>query len=146
MVCQQINEMFNRLLSAHTVFLYNTCRNLLISYPAVQARYGVKRFEVTDRDGRKIYLTEERWEHILSRHLELAGRREDVLETIRRGRRRQAERDPQTFLYYYRVESLSEPYNLIAVIVAFRYRSLPDSNEQIPNNFVVTAWGNVSAP
>jgi len=106
----------------------------------------LKRFEVTDRDGRKIYLTEERWEHILSRHLELEGRREDVLETIRRGRRRQTERDPRTFLYYHRAAGLPEPYDSIVVVVAFRFQSLPDSNEQIPNNFVITAWGSVSAP
>ena len=39
---------------------------------------------VQSRNGVTIRLTDERWHHILERHPELAGRREDVLETLAR--------------------------------------------------------------
>ncbi len=97
-----------------------------------------------DRQGREIYLTHERWKHILSKHLELDGRLDDILQTIRLGRRKQTKRDPQTFIYHRRVDNLPEPYNTILVFVAFRYSYHPQTNEQIPNNFVTTAWGDVS--
>jgi hypothetical protein len=70
----------------------------------------MQRWTVTDRQGREIYLTQERWEHILSKHAELHGRLEDVLSTIR----------------------------------AFRYRPSPENNAVVSNNFVTTAWGDVS--
>jgi hypothetical protein len=38
---------------------------------------------VIDPDGRGVDLIEERWEHIMSSHPELAGRRADVLDTVR---------------------------------------------------------------
>jgi len=105
----------------------------------------VDRWIVTDRAGREIYLTQERWDHILSTHFELAERREDVLNTVRFGRRKQARRESQTFLYYRRVKDLPEPYDTIVVVVAFRYKSLPGSNEMVVNNFVVTAWAGLFA-
>jgi hypothetical protein len=104
----------------------------------------MKRWTVTDRQGREIYLTQERWEHIISKHSELSGRLEDVLTTIRLGRRKSSKRNPQTFLYSRRNESLPEPYDTILVFVAFRYTYLPGSNQQVANNFVTTAWGDVA--
>ncbi|MBI3360013.1 MAG: hypothetical protein HY023_02775 [Chloroflexi bacterium] len=108
-------------------------------------RWTVDRWTVTDRAAREIYLTQERWEHIVSAHPELAECREDVLKTIRTGRRKQTKRDPQAFLYYRRVKDLPEPYDTITVVVVFRHKNLPETDKQVPNNFVVTAWGNVSA-
>ena len=93
----------------------------------------MRRWTVTDRDGRKIYLTEERWEHIEIRHEELIGRREDVLNSLRFGRRRQERRDPQRFRYRH-------PSNSITVIVVFGFTQLDDGTE-VANNFVTTAWG-----
>ena len=78
---------------------------------------------MTDRQGREIYLTQERWEHILSKHPELSGRLEEVLVTIRMGRRKQSKLDPQTYCYYRRVTNLPEPYDTIMIFVAFRYRT-----------------------
>jgi hypothetical protein len=49
----------------------------------------MRRWLVHDREGREIYLTEERWEHIVSRHGELRHHVDDVLDTIRQGRRQQ---------------------------------------------------------
>lgn len=100
----------------------------------------MRRWTVVDRDGREIYLTEERWDHIETRHDELIGRRTDVLNTLRFGRRRQERRDPQRFRYYYPCEGLSAGNNSITVIVVFRFLQREDGSE-ISNNFVTTAWG-----
>ena len=96
---------------------------------------------VHDRNGREIYLTEERWEHTVNRHSELRNHLEDVLNTVRRGRRRQQQQDPQAFVYRLRCHSLRAPFNGILVAVAFRFESKDDTAERIPNNFIVTAWG-----
>lgn len=66
------------------------------------------------------------------------------MKTIRLGRRKQTKRDSSTFLYYRRTKGLPELYDRIVVVVAFRRMSLPESEEEVPNNFVVTAWGDVS--
>ncbi len=100
----------------------------------------MRRWTVTDRDGRKIYLTEERWEHIEIRHEELIGRREDVLNSLRFGRRRQERRDPQCFRYRHPCKGLSDGSNSITVIVVFGFSQLDDGTE-VANNFVTTAWG-----
>lgn len=104
----------------------------------------MKRWTVTDRHGREIYLTQERWDHILSKHEELSGRLDEVLKTIRLGRRKQTKRDPRTFIYYRQVENLPEPYDTILVFVAFRYNYIRDKDQLLVNNFVTTAWGDVS--
>jgi len=47
------------------------------------------REEVTDQYGNVIYLTDERWRHIIKRHRELDGYRTEVLSTVRSGKRSQ---------------------------------------------------------
>jgi len=62
--------------------------------------------QVTDRWGNRITLTDERWQHIIEWHPELEEFQEEVLETIRRGRRRQDPMDQQKYKYIRRVEGL----------------------------------------
>lgn len=100
----------------------------------------MKQWSVRDRNGHEIYLTEERWEHTTSRHCELTGRLNDVLDAVRLGKRRQEQRDPQTYRYYRRCDNLPAPFNHIFVVVAFRFQELSDGRT-VPNNFVVSAWG-----
>ena len=95
---------------------------------------------VRDRDGREIYLTEERWEHIVARHSELADHLDQVLATIRQGRRQQQPHDPQAYVYRWPCESLPLPFNGILVVVVFRF-VWQENGTVRPNNFVVTAWG-----
>jgi hypothetical protein len=102
----------------------------------------MKQWTITDKAGHEIYLTDERWGHIVSKHSELRAHREDVLDTIRLGRRKQTKRDPRSYCYYRRVTNLRPPYNAIVVLVAFRYHAVREA-EPLPNNFVVTAWGDV---
>lgn len=100
----------------------------------------MKRWSVHDNSGREIYLTDERWKHITSKHWELTGHLNDVLDAVRLGKRRQEQRDPRTYKYYRRCDSLLFPFNHIFVVVAFRFQELPDGRT-IPNNFIVSAWG-----
>ena len=99
----------------------------------------VRRWTVHDRDGRPVYLTEERWQHIIIRHDELTEHFEAVLDTIRFSRRRQDPLNPEAYHYYRYYSSLSNDYVGIEVIVLFKIDVF--DNEITPNNFVVTAWG-----
>jgi len=100
----------------------------------------MRKWFVCDRDGREIYLTEEQWEHIVSRHPELRNRLDDVLTTVRRGRRRQQPQDPQAYVYRWPCDTLRPPFDGILVVVVFRFEWQEDGG-MIPNNFIVTAWG-----
>ena len=97
-----------------------------------------KRF-VQDRDGREIYLTEERWEHIVNSHSELKNHLQEVLDTVRRGRRRQQPHDPQAFIYRLRCDKLRPPFNGILVVVAFHFELKGDNGKMVSNNFIVSA-------
>ena len=98
------------------------------------------RWTVRDRYGNEIYMTEERWRHIVSKHEELAGHLDDVLRTIKKGRRRQERRDPQRYRYRHFCHDLHYGNNRITVVVVFSYQTQPDGTTR-PNNFVSTAWG-----
>ena len=100
----------------------------------------MRKWFVQDRDGREIYLTEEQWQHILSRHRELRDHLDDILKTIRQGRRRQQPQDSQAFVYHLPCATLRPPFTGIMVVVAFRFEQLPNG-AVTPNNFVITAWG-----
>jgi len=91
---------------------------------------------VQDRYGNKIYLTEERWEHIQGRHDELRERLDDLLDTLRYGRRKQEALNPHQYRYWQAYDDLLYGFNHIVAVVVFRY-----DDAGIANNFVVTAWG-----
>jgi hypothetical protein len=100
----------------------------------------MERWTVRDRLGHEIYMTEERWLHITSKHAELLGHLSDVLDTIRKGRRRQERRDPQRFRYQRQCFTLQNGDNQITAVVVFSFHELGDGTVR-PNNFVTTAWG-----
>lgn len=100
----------------------------------------MQRWTVQDRRGRSIYMTQERWEYITTKHPELTDHLDDVLDTLRRGSRRQDRRNPQTYTYRRACPGLPVPYNHIVVAVVFRWKHLPDGTTA-SNNFVVSAWG-----
>ena len=54
---------------------------------------------VNDRWGNEIYLTDERWAHILETHDEMMNYRPQVLMTVRAGQRRQDPFDPTKYKY-----------------------------------------------
>ncbi len=54
-------------------------------------------WEVHDRYGHRIYMTAERWDHVLQQRPWLAEHIADVLETLRQGRRKQDPMDPTKY-------------------------------------------------
>ncbi len=98
-----------------------------------------KRWTAQDRDGNSIYLTQERWEHILEGHSEMADFEEHVKTTIRRGHRRQEPLNPRKYRYIHPFNDLPGDSNHIVVIVIFGFE-LAENSQMIPNNFVATAF------
>jgi len=91
----------------------------------------MERWTVTDRDGREIYLTDVEWEtHIQANHPQLVGRLDDVLRTIRLGKRKQDRIRPNKYFYHHPCPRLPGQFTAIVVVVLF----LPG------NNYVVGAW------
>lgn len=93
------------------------------------------REEVQDQYGNAIYLTDERWRHIIKRHYQIDGHRDKVLSTVRSGKRTQDPLMPYKF-YYTKAFSNWGRFKEIEVVVLFRWK-----NGQ-PNNFIVTAYPN----
>jgi len=91
------------------------------------------REEVQDRFGNTIYLTDERWKHIVKSHYQLNGHRAEVLKAVRLGKRTQDVVLPYKFYYNYPIQFLT-PFQEIEVVVVFRWR------QNKPNNFIVTAY------
>lgn len=92
------------------------------------------RQEVTDRFGNTVYLTDERWEHIVERHPELEGLREEILSTVRSGKRRQDAMALETFYYKKAFPRLAGRLTAIEVVAVFQWQI----NQ--PNNFILTAY------
>jgi hypothetical protein len=89
---------------------------------------------VQDRYGNTIYLTDERWQHIVYRHSVLKSFKQEILKTIRIGKRDQDNTYPDTFFYLKRVKGLPSGDTHIEVVVLFRFK------DGKPNNFVLTAY------
>jgi hypothetical protein len=89
---------------------------------------------IQDRYGNTIYLTDERWQHIVRRHAGLKGFKNEVLKTIRAGKREQDDFYPHKFFYRKPFKNLPFRYTHIEVAVVFRFKG------DQPNNFVVTAY------
>jgi hypothetical protein len=86
----------------------------------------------TDRYGNDIYLTWERWEHIIEFHPEMEPFFEDIYLTVQRLRRRQDVLNPHKWFYVqWGIEGLEPWNNCIVVVVVYR----PESER-----FVVTAY------
>ena len=83
---------------------------------------------------------EERWQHMLERHEELTDLLDEILETLRRGQRRQEALDPNRYRYHRPCAALPPEFSHIVVAVVFRYKEHLDGT-QLPNNFVTSAWG-----
>lgn len=92
---------------------------------------------VQDRDGLPIYLTEERWDHALEHPGMSDELLECVLDTLRKGRRRQDKYDPAKYKYSRSLSDLPFDYTHVVVVVKFGWRR--DVPEQ-PNNFALTAY------
>ena len=97
------------------------------------------KWTVRDRWNNEIYLTEERWQHILESRPEMESFLDEFLETIQTGRRKQDALLPDKFFYYKRFDELLPENNHMIAVVLFRFRSAVDETSH-SNNFVVSGW------
>lgn len=94
---------------------------------------------IHDRYGNRVYMTTERWQHILDRRPWLESFHAEVLATVRHGRRRQDPLDAAKYRYYRRCSELLPEYNHLVTLVRFSETS-DGTGQAEPNNFVLTAW------
>jgi len=92
---------------------------------------------IKDKKGNKIYITDERWEHIYERHPEIKGFESLVIKTVRLGKRKQQDIDPNKFKYYAFYEDLPNGNTQIVVVTKFEQKK--DEKDK-PNNFIITAY------
>jgi hypothetical protein len=89
----------------------------------------------------KIYLTDERWEHITSpmNHPEMLEYENELREVIRFGRRKQDTLNPQKYRYSKQFDNLTAKNTHIVTVVFLRFTE--DLNGELSsNNFIVTAY------
>ena len=100
-----------------------------------------KRFKVCDRYGNDIYLTHERWKHIIeeTNHPEMANYEEPLKEAVHSGRRKQDPLNPLKYRYTKEFGGLVEGNTHIVAIVLFKFIE-NSSGKLVPNNFIVTAY------
>lgn len=99
-----------------------------------------KRWTLNDKQGNDIYLTQERWDHIIEpiNHPEMVDYEEELKETIRSGQRKQDPLNPQKYRYSMAFDNLAEYNTHIIAIVLFRFRE--QAGKVTPNNYIVTAY------
>jgi hypothetical protein len=100
-----------------------------------------KRWTVQDRDSNPIYLTEERWKHIVeaNNHPEMADYEDHLMTTIRQGRRRQEPLNPRKYRYAQPFDDLPAGFNHVVGIVLLGF-DVNAQGETVPNNFIATAF------
>ena len=100
-----------------------------------------RRWTVIDREGNRIYLTEERWAHIVGglNHPEVRECEEQLKTTLRRSRRQQEPLNPRKYRYQYAFDDLPDEMTHVVAIVLFGF-DVNDEGETVPNNFVATAF------
>lgn len=85
--------------------LNSLCYNHLVRQPSDNQRGNIvatgKRWVVCDRYGNDVYLTHERWDHIveLLNHPEMLAYEKHLKETVESGRRKQDTLNPKKYRY-----------------------------------------------
>ena len=100
---------------------------------------GGRRWIIPDRGGNEIYLTDERWQHIIDGHPEMRDCEDALKQAIRLGTRTQEPLAPQKFRYSRAVAGLPDGNTHVIAIVLFRF----EESKRGPirgNNYVVTAF------
>lgn len=100
-----------------------------------------KRWTVRDSDGNLIYLTEERWQHIVDdeNHPEMSEYEEHLKTTLRKGQREQEPLNPRKYRYIHFFSSLAEDFTHLVAIVLFGF-NINKRGETEQNNYVTTAF------
>ena len=92
---------------------------------------------VHDKAGRRIYITEERWQHALDHPGMHEGLLALLLQTIQSGKRKQDAYDPAKYKYSKPFPDLPGHYTRMVVVVKFGLTRTKPIRE---NNFVLTAY------
>lgn len=90
---------------------------------------------ISDKYSNLIYLTDERWNHIVEFHEEMLNYKKHLLKTLKMGKRKQDPYDPSLYTYYHEFNDLEQGFNQIIVVVKFGFTKTFESN-----NFVLTAY------
>ena len=100
-----------------------------------------RRWTVRDRYNNEIYLTQERWEHIVDplNHPEMVIYEEYLQTTLQQGRRQQEPLNPRKYRYSYYFADLPDDVNHVIAIVLFGF-DVNERGQAIPNNYVATAF------
>ncbi len=100
-----------------------------------------RRWSVQDRYGNPIYITQERWEHIIheANHPEMEEYEASLKKTLQSGRRTQDPLNPRKYRYVAFFDDLPDDVNTIVVIVLFGIEVV-EFGRSIPNNYVATAF------
>jgi hypothetical protein len=102
---------------------------------------GGRRWTVHDRDGNPVYLSQERWSHIVGsgNHPELEDFEEHLKTTIRQGRRRQEPLNPQKYRYVMAFDDLPDDSNHVVAIILFGL-DVDNQGRTMSNNYGATAF------
>lgn len=102
-----------------------------------------KRWTVQDRFGNEIYITNERWEHIIAPedHPEMTDYEEQLKDTIKSGQRTQDSLVSNKYYYRKSFDNLPDGNNYIVSVVIFKIE-VDEEGNSTPNNFIVTAYQN----
>jgi len=94
-----------------------------------------------DRFGNNVYLTRERWTHIIDpdNHPEVENFFDHVKETVRSGRRRQDPYDSNGYQYYRAFPNLPDDNTHMIVCVRFQWHTEADGTVR-EEKFVTTAY------
>lgn len=100
-----------------------------------------RRWIVQDRYGNLVYLTDERWAHIIdpSNHPEMTSYEQELAETIRQGMRKQDPLNPRKYRYSTAFDHLDGDNTHIVAIVLFGFIE-DEAGQVISNNCVITAY------
>lgn len=93
-----------------------------------QKGFEMNKWTVRDRYGNIIYLTEERWHHILESRPELEPFFGEFLDTIQIGHRKQDAMIPNEYRYFKSFDELLPENNHLIAIVIFKTRVDDDGN------------------
>ena len=77
-------------------------------------------FEVIDKTGRKLRMTDYNWHHIVKRHPEIASQKEKIIETLEKPDKITDSPDDEETKYYYKFyKNLPSPYRFMRVIAKY---------------------------
>ncbi len=77
-------------------------------------------FEVVDKTGRNLRMTDYNWQHIVRRHPEIASQKEKIIETLEKPDKITYSPDDEETKYYYKYyKNLPSPWIFVRVIAKY---------------------------